>query len=348
MPPLEKDFPYQKKLSILGGGTGTHTLLKGVTQLNQPELNTAVPGMWDDGFSTGRLRIESGILPVGDVRQCLIGMMEDKTQQLWALRLSQDRFKDMIGPLQGHDFLNLLLDRLNKTAGGFQAGVDAFRELFGIRGRVYPVTLMNVDLGSQFSEGLDLLGESKLDERWKEKDFNPNNKVEAIYFSTPVDANPLATQAMEESEIIAIPAGSLFGSILPHLLVEGVKESIVRSRAKLVFVLNLMTERGQTDTLDKASDYVSKFVEYLGCPERLDYLVINQNGIEEEPLEFYMEKGHQKPVEVDFEQCRKVAPKLMFAGRSMATYIQSQHLLRHHPLKLAEVVLDPEKFVLID
>lgn len=345
---MSSEFLYNQRIVVIGGGTGTFTLLRGLTKLNQPELNTAIPGMWDNGGSTGRLRSELGTLPVGDVRQCLFGLMDDEEQQRITLILSNDRLKNRLGPLHGHNFFNLELDLLSTILGGLQNGIDGFRAIHKIKGYVYPVTLTDIDLGAQFTSGPDLLGEDKLDERWKEADFDPNNKVEAVYLSADVKANPLAVEAIGSADIIVFPPGSFYGSIATHFLVGGIKEAIISSRAKLVKVCNLMTERGQTDTLDKASDYVKEFIRYLGDPNRLDYLVINQNGIEGEPLQFYMQKGHQKPVEVDFEECRKVSPKLIFAGRSMTTYIQSQHLLRHDPLKLAEVVLDPEKFVLAD
>lgn len=342
----KKDSSFNKKVVIIGGGTGTFTLLRGLTTLHNPELITAIPGMWDSGGSTGKLRSELGILPVGDIRQCLFGLMEDSDQQKTAIALSNDRFKDRLGPLQGHDFFNLELDLLNTIYGGLQNGIEAFRKLHQIRGAVCPITLTNIDLGSQFAEGKDLLGENNLDDRWKETDFNPKNKVEAIYLSTPAEANPAALQAIKQADIIVFPAGSLYGSILPHLLVNGVKEAVAGSQAKIFFISNLMTERGQADTLDKTSHYLGEFMYYFGYPERLDYLVVNHNGIEGEPLEFYIQKGHQKPIETDQEECQKIAPKAKIVGRPMTAYIQNQHLLRHDPIKLAEVILDPEKFVL--
>lgn len=337
-------YLFNKKIVIIGGGTGTFTLLRGLTKLNQPELITAIPGMWDNGGSTGRLRSELGALPVGDIRQCLIGLMDDEDQQLWAMRLSNDRFKDIIGPLQGQDLFNLIIDRLSTISGGLQNGINAFRKLHKIKGSVSPVTLINIDLSAQFSKGPDLFGEEKLDDRWKETNFDPNNRVEAIYLSTPAEANPAALEAIKKADIIVFPPGSLYGSILPHFLIRGIKESIAKSSAKLVFVSNLMTERGQTDTLRSTSDYLKQFLLYLDGSKKLDYLIANQNGIEDEPLNFYIQKGHQTPVEVDTEQCLMLVPNLKIAKRSMVTYIKDQNLLRHDPEKLAEIVLDPQKF----
>lgn len=346
---MQKDkYPFHKKIVVIGGGTGTFTLLRGLTSLNQPDLITAIPGMWDNGGSTGRLRSELGALPVGDIRQCLIGLMEDEEQQLWAMRLSNDRFKDIVGPLQGQDLFNLIIDRLGTISGGLQNGIDAFRKLHKIRGHVAPVTLINIDLSSQFSKGPDLFGEEKLDDRWKEPDFDPNNKVEAIYLSTPAEANPKAVAAIKEADIIVFPPGSLYGSILPHFLIRGIKEAIKKSKAKLIYVSNLMTERGQTDTLNNASDYLKQFLFYLDGDKKIDYLIANHNGIEDEPLNFYIQKGHQTPVVIDKEECLKLVPHLKISTRNMVTYIKEQNLIRHDSSKLAEIVLDPDQFAVGD
>lgn len=341
-------YQFHKKIVVIGGGTGTFTLLRGLTKLNQPDLITAIPGMWDNGGSTGRLRSELGALPVGDIRQCLIGLMETEEQQLWAMRLSNDRFKDVVGPLQGQDLFNLIIDRLSTISGGLQNGIDAFRDLHKINGHVTPVTLINVDLSSQFSKGPDLFGEEKLDDRWKTPNFDPNNRVEAIYLSTPAEANPQAIEAIKKADLIVFPPGSLYGSILPHFLIKGIKESINKSSAKIIYVANLMTERGQTDTLHNASDYLRQFLFYLDGKQRLDYLVANKNGIEDEPLNFYIQKGHQSPINVDWDECLKLIPALKIATRSMVTYIKEQNLLRHDYTKLGEVILDPDKFVVGD
>ncbi len=344
MTEMEKSYQYNQKIVVIGGGTGSFTLLRGLTRLNNPELISAIPGMWDNGGSTGILRSELGILPVGDPRQNSIGLMEDEEQQEWAIALSQDRFKNKGGPLKGHDFFNLQLDLLISAAGGTQEGIDAFRKLYRIRGHVYPVTLSNVDLGAQQSRGPDLYGEEKLDERWKDQKFDPENKIEQVFLSHVVNANPLAIRAIEEADKIIFPPGSLYGSILPHFQVRGITEGLVRSRGKIIFVSNLMTERGQTDTMVNASDYLKEFVQEFGHKDRIDYMIVNQNGVGEEPLEFYLEKGHQKPIQLDATRCLKLAPNMKIAFRPMAIYVN--RLLRHDYLKLAEVVLNPEKFIL--
>ncbi len=340
---LTKNQNHQKIVTI-GGGTGTFTLLRGLTRLTDPDQISAIPGMWDSGGSSGRLRSELGILPVGDVRQCFIGLMDDELQQEWAIIISSDRFKNKLGPLQGHDLFNLQFDILQGAAGGFQAAVDALMKLYKVSGHIYPVTLMNVDLGATVSEGPDLEGEGAIDERWKEPNFNPQNTIEDIYLTYQVDANPLALQAILKADKIIFPPGSLFGSILPHAQIRGIIEALHKSKAEIIFISNIMTERGQTDTLEKTSDYLEKFLKEFDLSDRINYLVINHNGVGEEPLEFYLEKGHQRPIQTDIDRCMKLAPQLKIASRPMAVYVN--RLLRHDSNKLAEVVLEPDKFVL--
>ncbi len=336
---------FDKKVVVIGGGTGTFTLLRGLTELNTLDKISSIPGMWDNGGSTGRLRSELGILPIGDPKHCLIGSMDDDTQREWAIALSNDRFKDRTGPLQGHDFFNLQLDLLISAAGGTQEGIDAFRELYRIKPHVYPVTLKNIDLGAIIVGGPDLEGEEKLDERWKDPSIDlANNPVEDVYLSQKAKANTLAAQAIKEADKIIFPPGSFFGSILPHAQIDGIIEALHESKGEIIFVSNIMTERGQTDTRRKTSDYFGRFVREFNLRDRIDYLVVNQNGVGEEPLELYLEKGHQFPIEFDDEACLNAAPNVKVVSRSLAIYVN--RLVRHDSRKLAETVLEPDKYLL--
>lgn len=341
----EQDYPYNLKVVVLGGGTGQFNILRGLTKYNHPLNITAIPGTWDSGGSTGRLRTELGALPMGDARQCLVGLMEDERQQLWTLRESDDRFKNEVGPLQDHNFLNLELDLLTRLAGGFQQGIDAFREKYLIRGRVVPSSLLSLHLVAMLRSGDEIHGESAIDLRWKQAGFDPTDRIVRIYLNTPAEANPLAQQAIAEADLIVFSSGSLWGSVLPHLLIDGIPKAILTSKAKLMFNMNLMTERGQTDFF-KGSAHLEPFLYYLGDPERLDYLVVNQDSLPTRVLQYYAEMGRQRPVDVDIEGCLKLAPRVKIVAAPLGEEVITQNLIRHNPELLARVVLNPGQFVI--
>lgn len=330
---------FHQKIVVLGGGTGQFNLLRGLVQLNEPSLITAMPGTWDSGGSSGKLRTELGVLPMGDARQCLVGLMTNERQQLWTLRESDDRFEDGVGPLKGHNFLNLEIQLLNKLAGGFDKAIDAFREKYGIKGRVIPSSLLSLHIIARTSAGKEIYGEENIDTRWQQEDFDPDDKMDRVYLSTPAEANPQALKAIKEADLIIFSSGSLFGSVLPHLLIEGVAETINKSKAKLVFVLNIMTERGQTDNFS-ASEHLSLFAHYLGNSKRVNYMIVNKNSIDKQLLEFYTEKGKQTPIRLDKQNCLKISPNLKIIQAPMAAYLKKSNLLRHDPIKLARTILN--------
>ena len=141
-----KKYPFQQKIVTFGGGTGHFSILRGLVELNQPELISAVVGTWDSGGSSGRLRTELGVLPPGDIRQCLLALMEDSKQRQVAQKLFDDRLESLNGPLKGHSLGNLIAARLENIYKGPDRGTEAERLLFRIRGRVLPVSLSELNL----------------------------------------------------------------------------------------------------------------------------------------------------------------------------------------------------------
>lgn len=327
-----------QKIVTFGGGTGQFYLLSGLRELNDTSLICAVACNWDSGGSSGRLRTELGVLPQGDIRRCILALMEDANQRQVAQRLFDDRFEDMTGPLKGHSLGNLIGARLDLIFRGQDRGTDAMRTLFRIQSQVLPASLTDLQLVGQTNTGVVIEGETNIDLRHKRDDFNPQDKIIRIYFNTRADANPKVLEAIKNADKIVFSPGDLYTSILPHLLVDGVQEAINKSKAKLIFSLNLMTKPGETDFY-KASDYLEAFLFYLGNPNRLDYLIVNDNHIDPEIIKIYQREG-QEPVVIDEDQCKKLAPKVKIIKTQLAKYMKKEHLLRHDAHKLASSILN--------
>lgn len=334
---MEKEYLFNQKIVVFGGGAGQFNLLRGLVKLNQPENITAIPGTWDSGGSSGKLRTELGALPPGDARQCLIALMEDDEQRLEALRISDHRFRDLQGPLKGHDLLNLLIELQGRIHQGHDRALDAFRTLFRIRGRVIPSSITNFDLIAKLRSGREIFGEQAIDQRGDEPNFDPHDRISQIFLNTPAQSNQSALEAIKEAEKIIFSSGSLWGSIMPHLLIDGIPEALIKSKAILIFVLNLMTEKGQTDSFT-ASDHLRPFMEYLGDTNRLNVMIANQNCLTEEVLVIYRQEG-QESVQVDEKECKELVPSLNIISEQLASYSRRTHLLRHAPDKLAHLIL---------
>jgi uncharacterized cofD-like protein len=305
---------------------------------NSPESITAITGTWDSGGSSGRLRVEMGVLPSGDTRQCLLALMEDDAQRQVAQKLFNERFKDVEGPLRGHALGNLIQSQLQLLYQGADRGLDAARALFRVRAQIVPVSLSDLELCAKTVEGNVIEGETLIDTRGEEKDFKEKDRILRIYFDSTADANPKALEVIAQADKIVLSPGDLYTSILPHLLVNGIVEAIVASKAKLVFVLNLMTKRGETDSF-KASDFLKSLIYYLGDPGRVDFIVSNDNHIDPEIEKLYAKQG-QKIVKLDESECKKLAPNAKLVNMPLAKYSPKEHLLRHDPDKLAQTLLE--------
>lgn len=329
---------YDQKLVVFGGGTGLSNLLRGLIDLNTPEKITAVPSAWDDGGSSGRLRDEMGALPPGDLRQCLLACMEDDAQKAVAQKLFDDRLADIEGPFKGHSLGNLVMARLEKLYFGQDRGIEAAKNLFRIRANLLPATIAELRLIAKTQSGIEIQGETNIDERRHREDFKREDKISRIYFNTQAKANPEVIKAIKEADKIIFSAGDLYTSVLPHLLIEGVAEGIKKSQAQLFFIVNLMTKQGETDFY-KASDHLGSFVYYLGDKNRVNFVIANKDGISPEIVELY-KSDHQDPVELNLEECKKIAPEAKILPLHLAAYHPSTHILRHDSHLLASTILE--------
>jgi uncharacterized cofD-like protein len=329
---------YSQKIVTLGGGTGQFHLLTGLRELNDNSLITAVAGNWDSGGSSGRLRSEIGVLPPGDIRRCILAMMPNQKQRMVAQRLFDDRLTDLTGPLKGHSFGNLLTARLENIYKGQDRGIDAERELFGVKAKIMPVSITNLQLIAETSKGNKIIGESNIDLRVKDKNYDKKDKIVRIYFDTRADVNLNVVSEIEKADKIVFSSGDLYTSVLPHLLVDGVRETIARSKAKLIYVLNLATKPGETDSY-RASDFLKAFLFYLDTPSRLNFMLVNDNHLDPEILEIYKGEG-QNLVQVDEKEVKNIEPKVKIIKKSISIYLKKEHLLRHDSIKLAEAILE--------
>lgn len=329
---------YKQKIVTFGGGTGQFHLLSGLRELNQNDLLVAVAGTWDSGGSSGRLRTEIGVLPPGDIRRCVLALMDDEKQRKVAQKLFDDRLEDMSGPLKGHSFGNLLTARLDNLYSGQDRGIKAECDLFKIKAKVMPVSMSKVELVAETNKGNRIVGETNIDLRVKDKEYDPDDKIVRIYFDTSADINPDLVDEIIGADKIILSQGDLYTSVLPHLLISGVREAIFKSKAKLIVVLNLMTKPGETDKY-KASDFLKTIQFYLDLPNRINYLLVNRNHLDSEILEIYKDEG-QNLVEIDEKIIKKLEPNIEIVSRPFSIYLKREHLLRHDSIKLAMTILE--------
>lgn len=279
---MRKDGPFapnQVKIALIGGGTGSFTLLSALKDYTSQLA--ALVNMADDGGSTGTLRDELGVLPPGDVRQCLVAL-SDSAQ----LRdLFNYRFDD--GSLKGHAFGNLFLTALEKMTGDFAAGVRVAGEVLGITGSVEPITLSDVRLVMDGEDGQRLEHQFEI-YTTKFSGKKPNFQLKPRNGGS-VEANPRAIRAIREADMVVVAPGSLYGSIAPALIVPGVGEALRSTKALCVYVCNLVTKPGQTDDY-KVSDFATE-IERLAGGQFLDAVLFNTEKPSSDLLKKYAKEG---------------------------------------------------------
>ncbi len=266
-----------KNIVTIGGGTGSFTLLSGLKKY--PVNISAVVSMADDGGSTGVLRDELGVLPPGDVRQCLVAL-SDSSETL--RELMNYRFDS--GGLKGHTFGNLFLSALEKTSGSFAKGVEEASKLLDVKGEVIPVSEGNMRLQIKLNNGKILSGEKQLDHN---EDIRSNG-IKNIFLKSKIRACPKAIERIRKADFIVIGPGDLYGSILPNLLVDGMSEAIRKSKAKIIFNCNLTNKKGQTENFF-LEDYVRVIEEYIG-KGKIDFVTFNKKKLPEHLVKKYEER----------------------------------------------------------
>lgn len=305
------------RVVAIGGGTGIPNLLRGVKAYTSNL--TAIVTVADDGGSSGRLRNQFGILPPGDIRNCLLALAD--TEPLME-QVFQHRFSQGDG-LAGHSLGNLFILALTEITGDFEQAVRASSQVLAVRGRVLPSTLSDVVLKGELADGRIVNGESNLSGAG-----SPIRRV----FLEPAGAQPLgdALQAIMEADVIVLGPGSLFTSVLPNLLVPGMADALRSSRALKVYACNIMTEPGETDGFG-ASHHLKALFEHAG-PGVVQYCLANSAPVPRHLLERYRTQG-QKPVQVDAAEVERLGVRLV-----QADLLDGGDYVRHSPEKLAGAI----------
>ncbi len=316
----------------IGGGTGLSTLLRGLKfhvtspdghyQPLEPQISrlTAVVCVTDDGGSSGRLRKELGVVPPGDIRNCMTALSEDEPL---LSRLFQYRFPGGEG-LEGHNFGNLFLSALADITGDFAAAVKFSSAILKTRGEIFPATISDVQLDAFMADGSRVRGETKI--------TASNSKIIELRM-VPANARPLpqTLEAIANADLITIGPGSLFTSLVPNLLVNGIPEAIERSSATKMFVCNLMTQPNESTGLS-ASDHVRALFLHAGR-KIFDYALLNGTPIPESMREKY-KLEHSEPINNDLETLRGLGVEPI-----IGPYLAPGEIARHDAPRISDDVL---------
>lgn len=306
------------KIVAIGGGTGLSTVLRGLKQYTSNI--TAVVTVTDDGGSSGRLRGELGILPPGDLRNCLVALAD--TEPLME-KLFQYRFAQGKG-LAGHNFGNLFIAAMSEITGDFEEALRELSKVLAVRGRVLPSTRVNAVLCAELADGRVVRGESAISAQAE--------RIKRVFLE-PGDCSPVpeALAAIAEADAIILGPGSLYTSVLPNLLVRGMAEAIRSSAAVKIYVCNVMTEPGETIGFT-ASDHLQVLADVLG-PGVIQHVLVNVDRIPPEALARYAGEG-STPVAVD-----RAALWVQGVDVTAEHLVEVTDLVRHHSGRLALVLL---------
>ena len=271
-----------KNIVIIGGGTGTFTLLAGLRKF--PSNNSVIVSPADDGGSTGILRRELNVMPPGDIRQCLVGLSytEPEMRDLFLYRFAT-------GSLKGHTVGNIIIAALEKITGRSERAIALAAKMLNVRGEVMPAMLVPARLSATLKNGAKVIGEHAVDEPAKPR-ISP---IASLALTPSSPANPRALAAIKKADVIIFGPGDLFTSILPNILARGIREAILKSPAKKILVTNIMTKRGQTDRF-LASDFVITLNQYLASGKIksvIDTAVVNTKKPNPKWLAHYKKEG---------------------------------------------------------
>jgi len=326
---MERELPNAQqwergpKIVAIGGGTGLSTMLRGLKKYTKNL--SAIVTVADDGGGSGMLRREIGMPPPGDIRHCMesLANTEPIMQRLLTYRFTE-------GSLAGQSFGNLILAALNGITGSFEAAVSQMSQVLAITGRVIPVTSADVQLEAIFENGTRVVGESKIYHFKKEQDCRISHVT--MIPERPA-ALPAALAAIREADLILLGPGSLYTSVIPNLLVEGVAEAVAASDAPKIYICNIMTQEGETEGYT-AADHVEALLTH-GVPGLVDLCLANSAPVDPELVEKYRRED-ATPLVVDRE--RIAALGLELVERPVAS--EQGNYARHDPDKLAAALLD--------
>ena len=304
-----------KKVVVLGGGTGMSTLLKGLKLF--PLDITAVVSVSDDGRSTGRLREEFNTIAVGDIRRVITSLSE--TEPLIE-KLMNYRF-ETTSDLNGHAVGNLILTALSNITGNLSDGIESLSKVFNLKGKVLPLTEDNVTLAAHMTDGSTIIGEHNITESHK--------IIKKVFYKEKSTTNPLVLEEIKNADLIILSMGSLYTSVIPNLINSDMKKAINSSKAKIMYVCNMMTQPGETDNYT-ASDHVKVLNQYLG-DKKIGVVIVNSGYISPELAKRYYTLEQKDPVKFDEEELKNLKLKII---SSDFVNIESNYI-RHDVIKIA-------------
>ncbi len=322
-----------KKIVVIGGGTGTFVVLKGLK--GYAHHLSAIVTMADSGGSNKRIRDEFGLLPTSDIRQCLVALSDENGGAGLLRKLFMYRFEKGKG-ISGMTFGNLFMAALADILGSQQEAIRQTGRVLRIHGEVIPVSLTKTNLMAEYENGKTLREEHLIDE----PPHDGKLRIQKVYLKPQAHANPEAVEAIRGADCIVLGPGDLYTSLIPNLLVSGIADALKASHAKKIYVLNLMTKFGQTYNFT-AADHLAALHTYLG--DAIDAVIINTGKISPETLAVYA-KYHETPV---VDNLTAGAPRIVRAdvvSRHQSSRSKSdtlvRSLIRHDSARLGQAIME--------
>lgn len=300
-----------RAVTVVGGGTGSFNVLLGLRPYRHLALRSVVT-MTDSGGDSGRLRTECNVLPPGDIRRCLVALSDESPllRELFNFRFEEE-------PLRGRQLGNLVLVALSRICGSEPAAIEAMHRLLNIRGRVLPVSWDHVHLCAELADGRIVEEEANIDV----PQHDPAIPIRRVFLKPAARPNPEALAALGESDAIILAPGDLYTSTIPNLLVTGVADTIARSPARLIYVVNLMTKRGET-TGYSAARHVEEIIRY--CGRVPDGVLVHAGHVPTAMAERYLAEA-ARPVEVNESALHALGVKTVLTRPVMSDTSKARH-----------------------
>lgn len=321
-----------KKIVVIGGGTGSHTVLSGLK--NYPLKLTSIVTVADSGGSTGRLRDEFGYLPMADFRMALVALADSDRDNTLLRQLFMYRFNRGEEGLKGHNFGNLFLVAMTDILGSEDKAIEFASKVLRVKGEVLPVTTGDVELIAEYEDGKIIQGETNIDE--PAKDHDGTLRIVNLRLEPKAKVSLKAEKAIYEADLIILGPGDFYTSLLANVVVDGVPECLKNTKANLIYIVNLMTKYGQTYGFT-VKDHLEELKKYVGkCP---DFIFVNTTPLPWEILQKY-EEERGFPVEDDLEESEefKIVRTDLLAAEEVkkpSGDVLKRSLIRHDGDKLA-------------
>ncbi|SHH17875.1 gluconeogenesis factor YvcK family protein [Tepidibacter thalassicus] len=319
-------FKRGPKIVVIGGGTGQSIFLRGLKKFTNNI--TAVVTVADDGGGSGVLREDLGMLPPGDIRNCILALADmEPTME----KIMQYRFTE--GQLKGQSFGNLFLAAMNGVYGNFEIAVSKISEIFAVTGKVFPVTTEDIKLIAKLKNGNIIKGESLIPKEVKKQ----NSRIDRVFLE-PKNPKPLkeVLNAIEDADLIVMGPGSLYTSIIPNLMVDDIVDSIIKTKALKVYVSNIMTQPGETDGYN-VYDHVNAIISHTR-DEIIDLVIANDEKISSNYLKKYEEDGATQ-VLIDKKQIKKLNEMNISVMQTNLVEIKKKYI-RHNSEKLGRIIAE--------